>query len=884
MSHHYDTDEVRRIAVGRWPDILSRLGGVSTEILDGGHHPCPLCGGTDRFRLIDASAGALLCNQCGRNNGDGFASLSWLTKKRFPFVLKDVAEYLGVRPSSNGNNGHSHQGKKGAADPSANLKFGEWSDILADLWCRTKPVISPAAVQAIGGQLATYRGAHSVVAIPVYGEKLIAADPCGWHLYHAGGRELPIYGKTPGAPPTYKSKKLTAGSQPGWIGHVGQLAAASAVWITEGPSDLLALVTAGLPDGQIALSGAHGAGEKFERWMLESLRGKTIYICHDRDVPGEEGAAAKAKAVAEYAAEVRIVNLPYPRTPDHGHDLREFLGKDGKTVAELLDLVAAAEPIDKEAAVRELKEQERPKVIIGVDEHRVVNEAMAGLCKDQSVFRRGSMLVGILRDTGKPKGIKRPPNSPRISQLPLPIIRERLAANVEWVSLKITKEGSEEIPAHPPMWAVNAIASRGQWDGIRTLEGIVEFPAMRHDGTVIFDPGYDETTALYFDPNCNFLPVSGRPTIDDAKRSMAELFEVVSDFPFEQEHHKSAWLASVISPFVRFAYDGPTPLFLVEANTPGTGKSLLCDVTGAIVCGRPMSRMSYPNEDDEMRKNITATALAGDRLVLIDNIASTLGLPSLDAALTGTTWRDRMLGRNETTGDIPLTTIWYATGNNVVLVGDVARRICHIRLSSTLENPEERTNFSHPNLIEWVMRERGRLAAACLTIVRAYLVAGCPNQSLTPWGSYEGWSGLVRSAIVWAGACDPAAAKRELTQNSDRNASTLRSIIFGLDELDPLGTGMPISKMIKILESNPEKYETLRNAFAEVCGKGINLQRLGMKFHHLKGRFIEQMSLDKITVHNTAHWFIKKPNDKKQNQIENENQISDELSPESYLP
>ena len=59
---------------------------------------------------------------------------------------------------------------------------------------------------------------------------------------------------------------------------------------------------------------------------------------------------------------------------------------------------------------------------------------------------------------------------------------------------------------------------------------------------------------------------------------------------------------------------------------------------------------------------------------------------------------------------------------------------------------------SHPDLLAWVRRERGRLLVAALTILYAFCRAGRPVPSgLKPWGSFEGWSGLVRAALVWAG-------------------------------------------------------------------------------------------------------------------------------------
>ena len=54
-----DKEDVRQAAAGRWPEILTNVGGIESDVLDGKHHKCPRCGGKDRFRFIDKKAGEL---------------------------------------------------------------------------------------------------------------------------------------------------------------------------------------------------------------------------------------------------------------------------------------------------------------------------------------------------------------------------------------------------------------------------------------------------------------------------------------------------------------------------------------------------------------------------------------------------------------------------------------------------------------------------------------------------------------------------------------------------------------------------------------------------------------------------------------------------------
>lgn len=56
-------------AQGKWPNILS-LFGMERSFLSGKHGPCPMCGGTDRFRFDNKEGrGTYFCSSCGAGNG-----------------------------------------------------------------------------------------------------------------------------------------------------------------------------------------------------------------------------------------------------------------------------------------------------------------------------------------------------------------------------------------------------------------------------------------------------------------------------------------------------------------------------------------------------------------------------------------------------------------------------------------------------------------------------------------------------------------------------------------------------------------------------------------------------------------------------------------------
>jgi hypothetical protein len=572
----------------------------------------------------------------------------------------------------------------------------------------------------------------------------------------------------------------------------------------------------------------HGRG-KGDRELIEALaripwQDRPVFLCFDSDAatnPNVRWAEWHlAAALAHRGALVRVVRLPAgdpgpDGTPAKG-GLDDYLVAHGSdTFRELL--AAAVEPTPPAKAGRD-----RPSITITVEEHIVNAQAVAALAGDDAIYQRGGMLVHVVRDISPAaKGIRRP-FAPRIETLPPPLLRERLAANAQWLTVQETKHGEVEKPARPPAWCVAAVHARANWPGIRHLEAVVDYPVLRPDGTILSRPGYDPETGLLLEPGAMFPAIPDRPSKAEALAARDRLLDVVSDFPFEADMHCAAWLAGLLTPFARFAFPGPAPLFLVDSNVRGAGKGLLVNVQSRIVTGEPLTIATYTSDEDELRKRITSLVLAGDRLVLFDNLEGKFGNAVLDAALTGTAWKDRLLGVNRM-AEAPLFMTWYATGNNVAIAADTARRVCHIRLESPEEHPEERQGFRHPDLLVWVGANRPALLTAALTILRAYCVAGRPGLGLSAWGSFEGWSALVRAAVVWVGLPDPGETRLFLQRQADVAAEAMDVLLTCWERLDPDKRGLTAAEVIELYKNPqanpPDGYADLRDALEALLGK-----------------------------------------------------------------
>jgi hypothetical protein len=422
-------------------------------------------------------------------------------------------------------------------------------------------------------------------------------------------------------------------------------------------------------------------------------------------------------------------------------------------------------------------------------------------------------------------------------------------------------------PDHPPGWCVSAVLARGYWKGIPHLEAVIDHPVLRPDGTILEQRGYDPDTGLLLAKQVKVPKVLDYPTKDDAVAACRLLFdEVTSDFPFKNPVHQAAWLAAQLTPLARYAFEGKAPLFLVDANQAGSGKGLLLHSTCRIVTGCDFAVTHYTNDENELRKRITAHAMAGTEMVLFDNITGDFGCGVLDGALTGTTWEDRILGVNRVFRG-PLNTTFYGTANNAAVVGDTMRRVLPIRLETPLQEPEKREGFRHEHLLVYVEENRGKLLAAALSILRAFCAAGRPKQKLEPWGSFEEWSELVRGAIVWARLPDPVGTRLHLKETSDN--TTLE--IAGLHKvwelvLEKDDKGLTAAQVITILYPPQERnvggqryanLQTARGILEGMLGAKPDAYRLGLKLRSVRRRVYEGRFLDMLPIkRNVATWGL----------------------------
>jgi hypothetical protein len=212
-----------------------------------------------------------------------------------------------------------------------------------------------------------------------------------------------------------------------------------------------------------------------------------------------------------------------------------------------------------------------------------------------------------------------------------------------------------------------------------------------------------------------------------------------------------AW-AALLRPFVRPLIDGPTPLHLIEAPRSGTGKTLLAQALMVpALCRRELEPMTVDCEESEVRKRLTGSLRDSPTAVLMGNLGQgrRLESSSLAAALTTGTWKDRLL-RSPKMVSLPVRCVWLATSNNPALSDELARRTVACRIDAGVACPPMRSGYRYPELLDWARANRPALVGAVLTIVRAWLAAGCPGADVR-LGMFESWARVVGGILHVAG-------------------------------------------------------------------------------------------------------------------------------------
>ncbi len=454
--------------------------------------------------------------------------------------------------------------------------------------------------------------------------------------------------------------------------------------------------------------------------------------------------------------------------------------------------------------------------------------------RDPTIYAQSSRLVRILTlsadNVGREKTMRWRPGSVVIREISSAHLVDRMARAARWE--RWDNREKEWLPTDVPRThAESFIARAGDWKHIPPLTGVIEAPTLRVDGSVLDQPGYDATSGIYFagrQPAGYAAPIE-QPTMKDAEKACGLLLDIISDFPTIELQDRSAVIAGMLTALLRRSLPA-APMIAITAPMPGTGKSKLADVMAVIATGRRAPVLSLGKDEAEGDKRLAAALLAGGAVVNLDNIERPLFGDLLCQALTQETVDLRPLGGSLKVTAVP-NCVFLATGNNLDIRGDLKRRIVLVRLDAKMERPEQR-KFDR-DVVDVVTERRGELITACLTVVRAYLAAGCPAVNAAPFGGFEAWDARCRRPLIWLGIPDPLLSSEE-ARAEDPDTALQRSFFtawnraFGNNDVSATEIAQRAVEATKggdgqAMHTNPDLYEAVLAA----CGEKITSKRLG---------------------------------------------------------
>jgi hypothetical protein len=420
-------------------------------------------------------------------------------------------------------------------------------------------------------------------------------------------------------------------------------------------------------------------------------------------------------------------------------------------------------------------EQERPRIIIGKQSRVTRDETLAALSRAQgkhpSLFIQSSRLARLGTDEL---------GHPIITHMGIAELKNAMTDAADYYKTRAIPQRDEVrlLDAPTPKDIAELILGLPpqQWP-FPPLLAVVETPVLRPDGSILDMPGYDASTRLYYAPQQHMqaCKVPASPTRQEVDAALALIWYTIGEFPYSSQADQANALALLMTPLLRPAIRQHIPLALLDAPKQGTGKGLYSNVVSLIATGGTAAILTAPERDEEWDKRITALLMQGRTIITIDNLPGKLQSSKLDAVLTSEVYEGRILGQSTMVKTANRAT-WIATGNNIKLGGDLARRCYRIRLDPHVSRPWMRNDFTIKDLLTFVSDQRPHLIAALLTLARAWFTAGQPMDKDVPQlGSFTHWAQTIGGILTLCGVPGFLTNLEELYQEVDEDGTQMEA-------------------------------------------------------------------------------------------------------------
>lgn len=315
------------------------------------------------------------------------------------------------------------------------------------------------------------------------------------------------------------------------------------------------------------------------------------------------------------------------------------------------------------------------------------------------------------------------------------------------VRLIVSSRGEEEVTESFRTCSrdlASIVLAYGQVKGrVRELKYLASYPVCVGPDFLPAETGWNEESGVYLTADLDLEPLP----IEYAR---AVLEDLVCDFPFQTKSDRANFFGLLLTPMLRPALNEPVPMHLIGATMERSGKSKLAEIVfGIVTSGRKLSAMQLGDREEEREKRILSVLLRGQSLLNLDNLSGFIDSAALASLLTSSEYQGRLLGASSAPSIVNGLTV-VGTGNNIHATGEIAKRIVPIRLLPNTETPEDRQDFKHPRLVEYVTQERERVLGALTGLLEHWRQSGRPLHH-GGLGGFERWTSVVGGIMHAAG-------------------------------------------------------------------------------------------------------------------------------------
>ena len=434
--------------------------------------------------------------------------------------------------------------------------------------------------------------------------------------------------------------------------------------------------------------------------------------------------------------------------------------------------------------------------------HTFTDAATKVLMATKEIYRVGQILFRIDKDTGQLTRFN-------LADAELLLSRKLLTLDFQGKVIKI--KGKD----------VSTFLNQSKHDDFEEIDLVVLHPLINKLGVIDTKPGYDLERKIYFiyKEDIYYRYKKDVFTREDAVKADGYLTDMLAEIPTASKNDLSAIKCAIMTAVMRMMLDG-APAIGIVGNTPGIGKSYLCNCLTWIFCKKKARATNVPKDPEERGRFLTAKLRnKDDAVIFFDDLRGVMENNSaFNTCITSDEYEARLIGRSSTF-TVKTRALYIWNGNNVILTKDQSRRCLLINLYE--DEDIVLTKGFRLDLFEYIKKHIEKIQMSALIIAGAYAQANFPSVTNENIRGFVEWNTYCRRPLLWLGNEEPIphiikSEKEEFYENNVEQSfcETMLNVFEGKE--------IKATDVIAHVKSYPDSDET-KKIMAFFNKKGVSL-------------------------------------------------------------